>query len=165
MAPVWPLVEGRRVRVRVRGCMNRTESGRPNNPFTNTCISPPWLVVNCCLTSCNPISCSFAYPSLADENLKTGASLQLVDPFLHTAAWVALGMKSWVDVWFTCMEGIRVLKFVCTDVATLSLLQPSNWMGGETVGCLLTSTVLEIQFCLLWLTRLCEAGLLCLLRP
>lgn len=54
--------------------------GRPNNPFTNTCISPPWLVVNCCLTSCNPISCSFAYPSLADENLKTGPSLQLVGP-------------------------------------------------------------------------------------
>lgn len=93
-------------RLRVQGSVNRTESGWPNIPFTNTCISPPWLGVNCCLTSRNPISCSFAYPSLADENLKT-VSLQLVGPFLHTAAWVALGMKSWVDVWFTCMEGIK----------------------------------------------------------
>lgn len=31
-------------------------------------------------------------------------------------------------------KGLRVLQFVYADVATLSLLQPSNWMGGETVG-------------------------------
>lgn len=107
VAPAWTPVGGRAARLRLRGSVTRTESGRPNNRFTDTCIGPPWLGVNCCPTSRNPISCSFAYPSLADENLKTAASLQLVGPFLHTAAWVALEMKPWVDVWFTYMEGIK----------------------------------------------------------